>query len=258
MKVKLLLAFDGSAFIGWQIQDKKRSNKSSVQSVFQEVLTKIYKQEIKITGCSRTDSGVNAKGYCATYVPPFSIPEPNLKKAINSSLNKKVDSKIRVIDISLVPDDFHPRYNAKSKVYIYKIFNAEENNVFDGFSHFLSYKITDENFADMKKCAKLFLGKHDFRGFSLFDTEKFEAKNTVADIYYIDIKRFRNGKNIFVVIRGNRFLHKMVRFIVGAIVGVGIGSLSLDEVKENLDTGTRKHKINIVPGNGLFLKRVYY
>jgi tRNA pseudouridine38-40 synthase len=259
MQVKLLLEFDGSGFVGWQIQDKNKPKKPSIQSTLQEALKKIYKQEIIVTGCSRTDSNVNAKSYCATYSPPFFIPEINLAKAINSKF-LKFDRKIRVNSCAYVSDDFHPRYNAKSKVYIYKIFNAEHKNIFDSFSYFLSYKLKDEDFKNMHECCKLFFGEHDFRGFSLFDTEKFTEKNTIAEIFYIDMKKFETvkGVNIYFVIRGNRFLHKMIRFIVGAILAVGLKHLTIEQVKENLDKGTRKHKINIVPGNGLFLKRVYY
>ncbi len=255
MNVKLIIAFDGKDFLGWQEQ-KNETEVFSIQSILEKALAKIYKTEINVFGSSRTDRGVNAKGFCANFFSPFFIPPKNLKKAINSNL-ASFTKNIKIVEAEYVDDNFSSRFSAKSKVYIYRLtFYPEETQIFDKFCQFLNKKLDTNDIFSMKKDSKIFLGKHDFRAFSLFDKIEFQDKNTICEIFYIDVKKF--GNKIYVIVKGDRFLHKMVRFIVGSILQVGEKNLTIEQIKENLESGKRKHQMKIAKPEGLFLKTVSY
>jgi tRNA pseudouridine38-40 synthase len=269
--VKLIIEFNGSGFSGWQVQNNNPKENKSIQKILEDVLKNIYKnQNIKLNGSSRTDSNVNAKRFCANFFAPFFIPENNLKKAINATVLsitrkikiksleylEKIDSDFVEIENINTKDFFHARYNSKGKVYIYKIFNGKESekSVFDEFSYPIGNKISHKKIIELKDFIKKFEGEHNFVGFSL----NTENKNKICNLKYVSLRSFKDNRNLYIIIKGDRFLHKMIRFIVGAIIQVGLNSLTKEEVLENLKLGVKKNNIKVVSGNGLFLQRVYY
>ena len=253
MNVKLLLMFDGTKFFGWQALRKEgKPSLPAVQDVLQDALVKVYKEPIKLMGCSRTDRDVSAKYYCAHFNAPFNIEEDALVRAINSIMPWTV----RVFDASYVSDEFHSRYTSKSKIYIYRIYNPFKKHDYPLFDEYCFYVPNELDYAKMKEAIKIFKGTHDFRAYSLCDTDKFADKNTECEVLYAQIRRY--GKYIYFIIKGNRFLHRMVRFIVGAVLGVGKSNLNIDDLRNNLENKKRSCNIKVVDGKGLFLKRVLY
>lgn len=277
--IKLIIEFDGENFVGWQAQRNNFCDSRSIQSILEKILSEIYSFNIKLNGSSRVDAKVNAIGFCANYLAPFFIPSNNLLLAINSKiimLNEKIrikklnymeviNSKFFNLNILDKKKLFHARYSAKGKLYIYKICNIEEEkrSLFIRNMLFLN-KILDKKTVDyLKIFVKNFLGEHDFSGFSISKSfnknilEKNE-KNTICYISYISIKSFKNNKYVYILIKGNRFLHKMIRFIVGAILDLGFRKIAEEEILENLKLAKKIHNIRVVEGKNLFLKRVYY
>jgi tRNA pseudouridine38-40 synthase len=275
--IKLMISFNGSDFCGWQIQNNTNDNKKmSIQKVIERILFEIYKNEkIKLIGSSRTDTNVNAKRFVANYWTTSFISTQNLKKAINSKIFR-ITKKIKILSVEYVEklkDNniiqninkktfFHSRYSAKGKLYIYKIFNgkADEKSVFDEFSYPIGKTLAEHEILYLKKFVKIFVGQHNFEAFSTSQKHKEKDKNNICNIQYISLKKFGNldNKNIYILIKSDRFLRKMIRFIVGAIIEFALKKLTIDDIIENLNTGIKKHKIKVVPGNGLFLQRVYY
>ena len=236
MNIKLTLTFNGAQFYGWQSQ----KNNLGIQNILESALEKIYKQTVKVTGCSRTDRYVNAINYVVNFHPPFFIHETNLKKAIT------LPKSIKIKNVEYVDEDFHARFNAKYKIYIYRVSTAEV--VFDDFCLVETHQLDLEK---MKQAAKIFKGNHDFTAFSILND-----KNPECEIF--NFKIHKKAGYIYFVIKGDRFLHKMVRFLVGGILDVGKKKLTLKNLEENLVNKQRIYPIKPVAGNGLFLKKVCY
>ncbi|MCP4481968.1 MAG: tRNA pseudouridine(38-40) synthase TruA [bacterium] len=238
MNIKLTLAFNGLSFYGWQ----KQSNKKGVQDYLELAIQNIYKEKVKVVGCSRTDRNVSAINYILNFKPPFFIEENKIPKALNHYLPEEIIVKLA----EYVHEEFHSRYDAKSKVYIYRI--GIKKSIFDSFYHYENDKL---NIIKMKDVIKVFKGKHNFKAFSIFND-----KNSNCEIFYANI--YQVGNFFYFIIKGDRFLHKMVRFIVGAVLEVGRGILQKEDLENNLLQMQRIHQIKPVIGNGLFLSRVIY
>ncbi len=269
--IKMIMEFDGENFAGWQIQKNNPSEFRSIQNILENILKEIYGRGVKLQGSSRLDAKVNALGFCANYLAPFFIPSENLRLAINSKI-LKLSEKIKIKNLKYVEalnfkfkdlnilnkkNLFHARYSAKGKLYIYKICNIEKEkrSLFLKNMLFLDKVLDKKTIEYLKVFVKNFLGEHDFNGFSISEKTK---KNTVCFINYIGIKSFQNYRYIYILIKGNRFLHKMIRFIVGAILDLGYGKIAEKEILENLNLAKKIHNIRVVEGNNLFLKKVYY
>ncbi|MGL5972751.1 MAG: tRNA pseudouridine(38-40) synthase TruA [Oscillospiraceae bacterium] len=238
------IMYNGTNYCGFQVQD----NAISICSKIQDALQKLFFVRYDIKGCSRTDSQVHANQYFLTFKTDSNIKDTNIKRALNTYLPKDI-TIINCRDVSL---DFHPRYNAIKKQYIYKIYNTDFENPFlvDFAYHYR--KPIDVDIIN-NYCEKL-IGVHDFAGFS---KKSYEIKDTVREIF--DCKFYLDeGFNYIFSITGNKFLHNMVRIIVGTALSVNEGKIILSDIDDIFIVKDRTKAGNTMPSNGLYLNKVEY
>jgi tRNA pseudouridine38-40 synthase len=236
MRVLLKLQFKGTNYHGFQ----KQKNALTIQNILESALEKIHKMEIKIVGCSRTDAFVSAQEfYCHFDVLDNTI---NYTKALNSFLPKDIHIK----EHSIVSDDFHARFSALGKEYIYTITNEFDVFNFD-VTELINYSL---NISLMEEAIKLIIGEHSFYAFT--DDIYLNYHKTIFKAEIILDKPL-----IMFRIVGNSFLRYMVRTLVGTIVQVGLLNISIEEFKNYLDQETIKSKYRL-GGKGLTLQRVFY
>ena len=242
-RILLKIAFDGTAYHGWQIQH----NAITVQGVLQEALEKLLGVKTGVTGCSRTDAGVHAREFYCHLDCKENIPNAAFLKGLNSLLPKD----IAVTDCKQVPKDFHARYDAKGKTYIYRIHNSQEK---DPFLSRYCWNITQKLDIDkMNEFCKKIVGTHDFYGFS---SSGRTAEDTVRTVTECAVNN--EGDFIRLRITADGFLYNMVRIIVGTAVEVSDGRLEADCADEVFRTKCREKAGITAPPQGLFLEKVYY
>ena len=241
--LKLTISYNGHEFFGWQKQDGLRT----VQGTLEEAFFALTGENVDVEGSGRTDKGVHALSQVASVKTENKMPTKNFKRALNNLLPPDV----RILKVEQAPGDFHARFSAKTKTYRYvvKVGGDADALNFSTLAHF-DYDVDLEK---MKEASKLLLGKHDFRGFC---SSGAQVSDFVREIY--DIKISKKGRIYTFEISGNGFLYNMVRIIVGSLLDVGRGKLSLDSVKKALETGERKYSGTTMPPEGLFLKNVEY
>ena len=205
-RVMLKVAYDGTDYHGWQIQP----NVVTVESVLNETLSGLLKEEIKVIGASRTDTGVHALGNIAVFDTNARIPADKISYA----LNQRLPEDIRIQLSKEVAPDFHPRHQNSKKTYEYKILNcAFPVPVYRLYSYFTYVKLDVEK---MRQAASYLVGEHDFKSFC---STKTVAETTVRTIY--DIRVEKSGELICVRVTGSGFLYNMVRIIVGTLMEAG-------------------------------------
>ena len=242
-KVKYL----GTDFHGFQVQPDKRT----VQGELCTALSEAFGVPCKVTGCSRTDAGVHANEFCITVENDGgTIPADKLPVAVARFLPN---------DLSLYyakecDADFHPRYDVKSKEYLYRVINQRIYDPFEyGRAWFVPRTVTDADLANMRAAAEHIVGTHDF---SAFMSEGSDVEDTVRTVFYLKIEK--NDKNIDIYISADGFLYNMVRIIVGTLFEVAAGRISPDEVKNIITSGNRANAGPTVPPQGLYLNKVVY
>ncbi len=237
--------FDGTKFCGWQCQNNDRT----VQEDIQNLLSGIYAGlPIKVSGSSRTDSGVHARGMAATFAAPL---RPTIEREkLRRAMNRMLPTDIRIRKIRSRPMDFSPRFDAIGKAYVYVLNLGDENPFSSGYSWQLR-KMMD--IAAMQEAAAVLVGKHDFSSFVVHRSQIDEAVRT---IYRIEFERFDNYLCISFV--GNSFLYKMIRCLTGLLVAIGRGELGSSEVKGILEGQDRQLAPQTAPAHGLFLMKVFY
>jgi tRNA pseudouridine38-40 synthase len=242
--IRLLLEYDGSRFYGWQIQP----NKKTVQGEITRVLELVLKESnIKLEASGRTDSGVHARGQVANFHVKSM---PNLKQLAHS-INSILREEVSVLNIDIVPDDFHSRFSSKSKTYVYTIFNRNSPPIIDRKQvWFVPQQL---NIELMQECANLLIGSKDF---SSFRSKDCTATNTIKEIY--QAKFIRNDPYLKFSLEGNGFLKNMVRIIVGTLVDVGKGLVTTEQFNEILKAKNRSKASQTAPAEGLCLEFVKY
>lgn len=242
--ILITISYDGSKYHGWQIQH----NAVTVQEVFQNALYKIigYKPDIK--ACSRTDSGVHAEMFCISTKISHPIPPERLKAALNSHLPESVV----VLDAKEVPLDFHARYNALGKRYVYRVLNRPERDPFYvGRALHYRYKLDAEL---LDKASKAYIGSHDFTSFCTLDKrEKGDFVRTIHDFSVV-----RKGDIVEFTVEGNGFLYNMVRIMVGTLLSINEGKLSPDSIPDIIKAESREAAGPTAPPQGLYLNKVFY
>lgn len=237
------IEYDGTNYSGWQIQPNSRT----VQEEIMKALKKLTGKKVNINGSGRTDAGVHAYGQTASFILEGTIPVERLPLALNSNLPKDIS----IINAIEVPKDFHARYSAIGKRYIYHIYRGKYRTALDrNYSYHVPYEL---NQAKMEEGARLLLGTHDFRGFMSSGSS---IEDTVRTIHRLDLLHENNS--LYIHIEGNGFLYNMVRIIVGTLVEVGTGKKSVDEIKKALESKDRALAGHTAPPQGLFLDRVFY
>lgn len=243
MRVKLVVAYDGTRYHGWQIQN----NALSVEEVLCRSLCELLGEEVELAGASRTDAGVHAMGNVAVFDTGTHIPPEKIAVAVN----QRLPEDIRVMHSEEVAGDFHPRYRVSRKTYEYTITNAKiQFPTRRLYSYFVYIPLDVEK---MKETARYFLGEHDFAGFCSAGSQ---VKTTVRTIY--DLEVLQDGEEIRIRITGNGFLYHMVRIIAGTLVEVGMGRREPETVRRAVEEADRKLAGPTAPAHGLTLVRIDY
>ncbi len=241
-RFKLIIEYDGTNYSGWQ----KQNNVSTVQDTIEKALTELNKDKrIAIMGSGRTDTGVHALSQVAHFDIDTEIPARNIRLALNS----KTPRDINITDCIEIDSDFHSRYDAIQREYLYKI-NTKYSVMNRNYTWYIKWNY---NFDLLQKCAEMLIGTHDFEAFCLTSDQ---AKSKVCIIYKSAWKIDGNILNYSIV--GNRFLHSMVRMLVGTMIYVGTGKYSLEEFKNILNKDKNRKHCFTAPARGLFLYNVNY
>ncbi|KPK70399.1 hypothetical protein AMJ87_08865 [candidate division WOR_3 bacterium SM23_60] len=236
--IRLTIEYDGTDFHGWQFQPRERT----VQGELEQALHQLTREKVRIIGAGRTDQGVHAYGQVANFHTASAMQLREMKKAINSIIH----DDIYIRDTSYVPSDFHSRYSACAKTYAYYVLH-KPSPMRRRYAWFLHRSLDTDR---MVRAAQLITGKHDFKYFSVSNGKD----STMCTVMSIDIHT--RGPETVITVTGDRFLHKMVRGIVGFLHDVGRNRFSPDDANRVFN-GTLKD-MYFAPAHGLFLMEVLY
>jgi tRNA pseudouridine38-40 synthase len=235
MRVLLVLQYLGTRYAGWQFQ----ANALSVQQVVEEALATMFGEPVRVHSAGRTDAGVHAAAQCAHADIPFEIPPRGLVRGLNQILPPDV----RLLQTEAVGDDFHARFDAKSKTYEYRIWNAPVADVFAAETHAHVAQALDV--AKMRGAAHLLVGRHDFKPFTVADPD---VSSTVRGVTSIDVTC--DGPAIGIRMTADGFLRFMVRRIAGSLIEIGRGKLAAEALFDEARW--------TAPAKGLVLKEIRY
>lgn len=242
-RVKLVVAYDGTAYRGWQLQP----NGITIEEVLNRELTALLKEPISVIGASRTDSGVHARGNVAVFDTENRMPADKICFA----LNQRLPEDIRVQSSKEVPADWHPRKANCTKTYEYKVLNRKISMPLERlYAHFCYFNLDLEK---MRQAAAYLIGEHDFKSFC---TVRTQAEETVRTIYSLDITK--QDDMITIRISGSGFLYNMVRIIAGTLLEVGMGAYPPEHMEEILDARDRQAAGRTAPARGLTLVSMEY
>ena len=237
-RIKLVVAYDGTAYNGWQIQPGVRT----IEGELNKSLSELLREEIQVVGASRTDSGVHALCNVAVFDTDTRIPA----EKISYALNQRLPEDIRIQESCEADRDFHPRHCTSRKTYEYRIFNAPfPSPTRRLYTHF-TYVPLDIGL--MKKGAAYLIGEHDFKSFC---STAAVVESTVRTI--LDIQIDKEGNEVSIRVCGTGFLYNMVRIIVGTLMEIGRGSYPPEHMQEILMAKDRQAAGPTAPANGLTL-----
>ena len=237
-RVKLVVAYDGSAYHGWQIQP----GAPTVEGELNKALSGLLQEKIEVIGASRTDSGVHALCNVAVFDTNSRIPA----EKISYALNQRLPEDIRIQESKEVAPDFHPRHCNSRKTYEYRILNTPFPLPTKRlYAHFTYVPMDVER---MKKAAVYLVGEHDFKSFCAVNSS---AETTVRTIYELTVEK--QQEEIIIRVCGNGFLYNMVRIIAGTLMEVGRGSMVPEQIEEILAAKDRQAAGPTAPACGLML-----
>lgn len=240
------IRYDGTNYHGWQ----RQNNALTVQQVIEEALQDLTGEEIAVTGCSRTDAGVHALEFYFHFESETAIAMEKLPYA----LNHRLPEDITAMEAFEVPAEFHARFSAKGKRYVYRIQNGRVKNPFlNRYSWHIPYPM---DIAKMKEAAPLLEGTHDFAGFMAAGGNQ---KTTVRTVRLCRVEQEEDmPESVTVTVEADAFLYNMVRIITGTLAEVGFGRIQAEDLPEILASCDRTRCGLTAPPQGLFLKKVYY
>ena len=246
--LKLTLAYDGTDFSGWQVQP----DLATIQGTLASVIRRLTGENVLPQGSGRTDAGVHALAQVASFATESSIPVENFQKALNDLL----PAAIRVLDVSEVEGQFHARKSARAKTYRYRILRGPVCLPFLArYVWHFPYPLDEDA---MSQAAGEVVGEHDFTSFVAVDPEKGED-GEASNVRTIFSSRWeRQGDELIYSVRGNGFLHHMVRNLVGTFLLVGKGTLQVEDIRRILETHNRSAAGATAPASGLLLVSVEY
>ena len=249
MNYKLLLQYDGTDFHGWQIQDGRRT----VQGELTHALSLIDGRSVSVHGSGRTDAGVHAEGQVANVEIQREITATKLRAAINGNIGRDV----RVLSCEVANDDFHARYSALGKTYVYRIVNGPVISPFWWrYAHHDARRLDLEK---MEQAAELFCGEHDWTAFSAAQSDVEDRVRTVTRVEIQERPDERSRESLIEIrVAANGFLRYMVRAMAGTLMAVGRGELDRDAIVAALKTGIRPTAAVTAPACGLTLLSVRY
>ncbi|MBR6563161.1 MAG: tRNA pseudouridine(38-40) synthase TruA [Clostridia bacterium] len=239
----LKIAYKGTNYCGWQVQPEK----PTVQATLQKAITESLGVAVCLTGCSRTDSGVHAKGFVALVTGE--LPDIS-KESLPLAINTKLPEDISVLEADYADEDFHPRYSAKGKEYIYKIRNSRIRDPFENDFEWTFPKHIDVEYAN-ELCQEL-VGRHDFKAFMAAGSK---ITDTVREIKYFNAER--NGDEVIFRVAADGFLYNMVRIMVGTVAHAAAGDKMMP-IRDILASLDRANAGITAPAKGLTLNRVFY
>ena len=241
--IKLTLEYDGTNYLGWQ----KQKVGITIQGTLEEAIKVLTKEEVEVTGSSRTDAGVHAKGFVANFKTNSKIPSEKFREAINH----KLPEDIVILKSEEVEEEFHARYNAMGKTYSYSILNRDAPSAIDrNYLYHVKRKLDVES---MKEACQYFIGTHDFSAFKTSGSSVKTTVRTIKELYIED-----NDDIIKIYVTGDGFLYNMVRIIVGTLIMVGSNKIKPLEIKNIIASKEREKAGICVPASGLVLEKVYY
>ena len=243
MRILAIVQYDGTNFVGWQIQPNGRS----VQEEIEKVLSMILNTPTKIYGSGRTDAGVHA--LAQTF--HFDTDKEDLDLGrLRYSLNSVLPLDIHIISLEVVDDNFHARYDVASKTYLYSLSLGE----YDVFSRRYSTQLPRNlDVEAIKKAVNLFIGTHDFKNFTSKETDKNNFVRTIFE-FTVDLVEY----TMVFRITGSGFMKYMVRMIIGTLIEVGLHKLNEEDIECLLDSKIRSISPYKAPPEGLFLLNVKY
>lgn len=241
--IKIILEYDGSSYYGMQ----KQPNKITIQSEIERAIFEVTGENVDANYSGRTDAGVSAYGQVMSFKTESDIKIEKICLALNAHLkNSIVVKSAQEVDL-----DFHPRYNAKGKKYMYVINNSQYGSaIFRRTEYHVEKKL---DVKEMKKAIKYFEGTHDFKAFRASGTSN---KDSVRTINHTDIKL--DGDRIYFTFEGNGFLYNMVRIIVGTLIDVGLARIKPEDIPTIIESKDRKKAGRTAPAHGLYMVEVYY
>jgi tRNA pseudouridine38-40 synthase len=246
---KLLIQYDGTDFHGWQIQGDLRT----VQGELTRALSLIDGRSVIVNGSGRTDAGVHAEGQVASVEIQREITTDKLRAAINANVGRDV----RVLTIETAAADFHARYSALEKTYIYRIVNGPVISPF--WSRYAHHDARRLDLESMKRGAELLLGKHDWTAFSAAQSDVEDRIRTITRLEILPrVDERLRGSLIEIRVTADGFLRFMVRAIAGTLMALGRGELDLGTIGEAIESGNRPAAAVTAPAHGLTLLSVRY
>jgi tRNA pseudouridine38-40 synthase len=241
---RLTVEYDGGPFAGWQRQD----NGASVQGALEEAIFKFSGERVTVTGAGRTDAGVHALGQVAHFDLEKEFAADKVRDALNHHLRP---APVAVIDAALAAPDFHARFSATARHYLYRILCRRAPPVLDR-GH-VWHIVRELDAQAMQDGAQFLLGQHDF---TTFRSSECQAKSPVKTLDFLSVRRV--GDEIHIEARARSFLHNQVRSMVGSLKLVGEGKWPAHEMNAALEAKTRSRCGPVAPPEGLYLVRVAY
>lgn len=256
MNWKLTLAYDGTDFFGWQVQP----DRLTIQGTLASALERVTGERVLPQGSGRTDAGVHARGQVASFVLDAPIPPENLLRA----LNRKLPETVRALAAETMPPEFHARHSARAKTYEYRIDRAEICPPWRArFAWALHWPL---DVSRIQAAAREVTGTHDFTSFAAVDPDRATRQSVEEDdpgrtgnvrtVFHSEWRE--EGESLIYRVRGDGFLHHMVRNLVGTFIDIGRGHLEPDAIPRILAGRMRQAAGPTAPARGLFLDSVEY
>lgn len=242
-RLLLTLRYDGSRYHGWQVQ----KNGITVQETLQDAVERLTGVRSGLTGCSRTDAGVHAEMFCCAFDTASPLRGEKMVKALNAHLPRD----IAVYGCREVEADFHPRYAALGKRYVYRIWNAPERNPFWEGRALHCRRPLDAAFLNEQAAA--YVGTHDFASHQAAGST---VEETIRTVRRAEVER--RGEMVLFTVEADGFLYNMVRIMVGTLLGLQAGSLEAGSIPAILESGSRERAGATAPACGLYLDHVFY
>ncbi len=242
-RILLTLRYDGTAYHGWQVQP----NGVTVQQVLQDAIQAVTGVRSGVIGCSRTDAGVHADMFCCT----FDTASPLRGNKLASALNFHLPHDVAVYAATEVAADFHPRYHATGKRYVYRIWNgAQRHPVYERYALHRNQPLDVEL---LDRAAADFVGTHDFAAFCGAGSS---VEDTVRTVRRCSVER--QGDLVLFTVEGDGFLYNMVRIMVGTLLDIAAGRLAADSIPAIVHSLDRGQAGPTAPAQGLCLAQVFY
>ena len=250
-KILITISYNGHNYCGYQLQNDKPTISLKINRATKEA----FGFECDVKGCSRTDSGVHALGFCATVEPKNENDEITVPiDKIPIAMNIKLPNDISVISAKEVDKDFHPRYDAKKKEYVYRIHASKIRNPFyTNLALELGREISDDGVEKMTRAAAFFKGTHNFDAFMSVGSQ---IENTERTVYEAKVER--NGDFVEFTVCADGFLYNMVRIMCGTALAYAEDKITLLDIEKMFDLGERSFGGRTLPAKALCLKKVEY